>query len=181
MIILGITDTVCQDTAAAILVDGELIAMVEEERLNRIKHAPRMVPQKAIQWCLDMAGCKLEDVDVIAIGFDHPNTVFVDNMVTKLKRFARRQPNLRNAREELAYWKRHRYYLAQLDPYLRARDKVMFVRHHLAHAASAFFLSPFETANILSLDGSGGQDAGLVGIGRGTEIEVVRYVPRETS
>lgn len=181
MIILGITDTVCQDNAAAILVDGQLIGMVEEERLNRIKHAPRMVPQKAIQWCLDMAKCKIEDVDVIAIGFDHPNTVFMDNMKTKVKRLVKRQPILRNAREEYHYWKRHRYYLAQLDPYLRMRDKILFVRHHIAHAASSFFLSPFEEANIVSLDGSGGQDAGLLGVGRGTNIEVTQFVDRETS
>ncbi len=181
MIVLGITDTFCQDNAAAILVDGELIAMIEEERLNRIKHAPRMVPQKAIQWCLDQAGCTLNDVDVIAIGFDHPNTVFLDNLKTKTKRFLKRQKNLRSAHEEFQYWKRHRYYLAQLDPYLKQRDKVMFVRHHIAHAASCFYLSGFQEANIISLDGSGGQDAGLIGIGRGTEIEVVQYVDRETS
>jgi carbamoyltransferase len=162
-------------------VDGELIGMVEEERLNRIKHAPRMVPQRAIQWCLDRAKCRLDDVDVIAIGFDHPNTVLLDNMRTKVTRFLRRQPILRTPREEYRYWKRHRYYLAQLNPYLRRRDKVMFVRHHLAHAASSFFLSPFEEANVVSLDGSGGQDAGLVGIGRGTDLEVVQFVDRETS
>jgi carbamoyltransferase len=181
VIILGITDTVCQDTAAAIIVDGEIIALVEEERLNRIKHAPRMLPQKAIQWCLDMAKCKIEDVDIIAIGFDHPNTVLVDNMVTKVKRFFRGKSVIRGPMEEIRYWKRHRYYLAQLGPYLKHRDKVMFVRHHLAHAASSFYLSPFENAGIVSLDGSGGQDAGLIAIGRGTEIEVVRYVDRETS
>jgi len=181
VIILGITDTVCQDTAAAIIVDGEIVAMVEEERLNRIKHAPRMLPQKAIQWCLDMAKCRIEDVDIIAIGFDHPNTVLVDNMVTKARRFLRGQKVIRSPLEEIRYWKRHRYYLAQLNPYLKYRDKVMFVRHHLAHAASSFYLSPFENAGIVSLDGSGGQDAGLIAIGRGTEIEVVRYVDRETS
>jgi len=181
VIILGITDTVCQDNAAAMIVDGELIGMVEEERLNRIKHAPRMVPQKAIQWCLDMARCKLEDVDIIAIGFDHPNTVFLDNMLNKAQRYIRRRPVLRNPREEYQYWKRHRYYLAQLNPFLKERNKVMFVRHHMAHAASSFFLSPFEEANIVSLDGSGGQDAGLMGVGRDTEIDVVRYVDRESS
>jgi carbamoyltransferase len=181
VIILGITDTVCQDTAAAIIVDGEIVAMVEEERLNRIKHAPRMLPQKAIQWCLDMAKCKIEDVDIIAIGFDHPNTVLLDNMVIKAKRFLRGKNVIRSPLEEIRYWKRHRYYLAQLNPYLKYRDKVMFVRHHLAHAASSFYLSPFEKAGIVSLDGSGGQDAGLIAIGRGTEIEVVRYVDRETS
>jgi carbamoyltransferase len=181
MIILGITDTVCQDNAAAILVDGELVGMIEEERLNRIKHAPRMVPQKAIQWCLDRAKCSLDDVDAIAIGFDHPNTVLRDNFVTKVKRACRGLPNLRGFREEIQYWKRHRYYLAQLAPYLKRRDKVMFVRHHLAHAASSFFLSPFEEANVVSLDGSGGQDAGILAIGRGTDLKVLRYVPREAS
>ena len=181
MIILGITDTVCQDNAAAILVDGKLVGMVEEERLNRIKHAPRMVPQKAIQWCLDQAKCTLDDVDIIAIGFDHPNTVLLDNMRTKVKRFVQGRPNLRNTRQEYHYWKRHRYYLQQLGPYLKTKDKVMFVRHHMAHAASSFFLSPFETANIISLDGSGGQDAGLVGVGRGNHIEVSEYIERESS
>jgi carbamoyltransferase len=181
VIILGVTDTVCQDNAAAILVDGELVGMVEEERLNRIKHAPRMEPVKAIQWCLSQAKCKLEDVDIIAIGFDHPNTIFRDNMVKKLKRYAKRQPVIRGPRGEFKYWKRHRYYLQLLGPYLKRRERVMFGRHHLAHAASSFFLSPFENANIVSLDGSGGQDAGLLGIGRGNEIEVVHYVDRETS
>ena len=181
MIILGITDTVCQDNAAALLVDGELVGMVEEERLNRIKHAPRMAPQKSIQWCLERAGVKLEDVDIIAIGFDHPNTVFLDNMRTKVKRFVKRQTILRNAREEFRYWRRHRYHLAQLDPYLKMRDKILFVRHHMAHAASSFYLSGFDQASIISLDGSGGQDAGLIGTGRGNDIEVVRYVDRESS
>lgn len=181
MIILGVTDTVCQDNAAAIIVDGELVAMVEEERLNRIKHAPRMAPHRSIQWCLDQAKCRLEDVDIIAVGFDHPNTIFFDNMVTKARRFLRGQTILRSVREEFQYWKRHRYYLAQLSSYLRDRDKVMFVRHHLAHVASSFFLSPFEEANIVSLDGSGGQDAGLLAVGRGTTLEVVAPVDRETS
>jgi carbamoyltransferase len=181
VIILGITDTVCQDNAAALLVDGELVGMVEEERLNRIKHAPRMAPQKSIQWCLERAGVKLEDVDIIAIGFDHPNTVFLDNMRTKVKRFVKRQTILRNAREEFRYWRRHRYHLAQLDPYLKMRDKILFVRHHMAHAASSFYLSGFDHASIISLDGSGGQDAGLIGTGRGNDIEVVQYVDRESS
>jgi carbamoyltransferase len=57
----------------------------------------------------------------------------------------------------------------------------MFVRHHLAHAASAFHLSPFEEANVISLDGSGGQDAGLYGVGRGVDLEIFDYVDRETS
>lgn len=181
MIILGTTDPICRDNAAAILVDGELIGMVEEERLNRIKHAPRMVPEKAMQWCLDQAGATLDDVDVIAVGFSHPNTVFSDVMRTQARRLARRESTRLSARREYERWRTHRFFLAQLERYLKRRDKVMFVRHHLAHAASSFFLSPFEEAAIVSLDGSGGQDAGLVGFGRGTEIEVLDYVDRESS
>jgi carbamoyltransferase len=181
VIILGVTDTVSQDNAACILKDGELLGMIEEERLNRIKHAPRMQPAKAIEWCLGLAKCKLEDVDRIAIGFSHPNRILWDNMLEKAGRYLRRKPVLRNPREEYRYWKRHRYYLRLLAPYLRDRKKVLFVRHHIAHAASSFFLSPFDKANIISLDGSGGQDAGLAAVGEGTRMEVVRYVERETS
>jgi carbamoyltransferase len=77
--------------------------------------------------------------------------------------------------------------LSQLDEFLGTKSateedpRVVFVRHHVAHAASAFFLSDFEEANIISLDGSGGQDAGLIGVGRGIEIEPFEYVDRETS
>ena len=57
----------------------------------------------------------------------------------------------------------------------------MWVRHHLAHAASAFFLSPFERANIISLDANGGQESGLYGVGTGARIDVLEYVDRENS
>lgn len=181
MIILGVTHTVSQDNAAAIIVDGELVAMVEEERFNRIKHAPHMLPVQSIQWCLEQAGCKIEDVDKIAVGFDHPNTIFRDNMITKVKRYMKGLPVVRNPKQEYGYWKRHRYFLQPLRKYLRPREKVMFVRHHIAHAASSFFLSPFENANIISLDGSGGQDAGLVAIGRGNRMDVLQFVERATS
>lgn len=181
MIILGITDPICRDNAAAILVDGELIGMVEEERLNRIKHAPRMVAEKSMQWCLDQAGATLDDVDVIAIGFSHPNTVYADVMRTQARRLLRPGSGGLSVRREYKRWRDRRFFLAQLEQHLKGRDNVMFVRHHLAHAASSFFLSPFEEAAIVSLDGSGGQDSGLVGYGRGTEIEVLDYVDRESS
>ena len=181
MIILGVTHTVSQDNAAAILVDGELVAMVEEERFNRIKHAPNMVPVQSIQWCLDQAGCKIEDVHTIAVGFDHPNTIFRDNMLEKIKRYLKGKPVVRNPKQEYKYWKRHRYFLQPLRRFLNQGDKVQYVRHHIAHAASSFFLSPFDEANIISLDGSGGQDSGLVGMGRGNKLDIMQYVERETS
>jgi carbamoyltransferase len=70
VIVLGITAPSSNDNAAAILVDGHLVGMVEEERLNRIKHAPRMPALRSAAWCLGEAGCTIDDVDVIAIGMD---------------------------------------------------------------------------------------------------------------
>ena len=192
MIILGLTDPWGYDNAAAILVDGELVGAVEEERLNRIKHAPELPPAKAIEWCLKEADCELEEVDVFAIGFDNPRTVLTDSLKTAARRTLTRRPTGRNYRSEYEMYKAHQLFLGRLNPLLGLhgskaiqesvrQGRVAFVRHHVAHAASAFLLSPFEEANIISLDGSGGQDAGLFGVGRGTRIEVFEYVDREMS
>ena len=85
MIILGITDPFCQDNGACILVDGKLIAMIEEERLRRIKHAPFMPPDMAVEYCLKAANKTLEDVDYIAVGFNDPGTILKRNLVKKVK------------------------------------------------------------------------------------------------
>jgi carbamoyltransferase len=191
MIILGVTDPWGYDNAAAILVDGELVGTVEEERLNRIKHAPELPPGRAIAWCLDQAGCELGDVDVFAIGLDSPRKVLADSLKAAVRRTLRRQTG-RSYRSEYEMYKRHQLFRGRLNRFLGIprtetmdewleRGRVAFVRHHLAHAASAFFLSPFEQANVISLDGSGGQDAGLFGVGRGSRIDVFEYVDRELS
>lgn len=184
MIVLGVTDPHGNDNAAAILVDGQLVGMVEEERLNRIKHADKMPPVKAIAWCLEQAGCTLDDVDVIAVGFSDPKTVFASTSRSIATRRLRREPVYRTLREEMRDLRLHRHQVSRLLDVLginAGSDKLMWVRHHLAHAASAFFLSPFERANIISLDGNGGQDSGLYGIGVGTRIDVLEYVDREAS
>ena len=184
MVILGITSPGGDDNAAAILVDGKLVGMVEEERLNRIKHAAKMPPAKAIAWCLDQAGCSLAEVDVIAIGFSDPRTVFTSTSRSIAARRLRRLPVFRSLREENRDFRLQRYYVGQLLSALgidSGDERLMWVRHHVAHAASAFFLSPFERANIISLDGNGGEDAGLYGVGIGSSIDVLRYVDREQS
>lgn len=187
MIVLGVTDPVGDDNAAAILVDGELVGMVEEERLNRIKHARNMAPVRAIGWCLEQAGCTIADVDTIAIGYSDPKTMFVESSKAVAKRRMTRRPVFRSLRGEARVYRMHKHYASDLLKALglgsdrAAESKLLWVRHHLAHAASAFHLSPFERANIISLDGSGGQDAGLFGIGNGVDIDVFDYVDRETS
>ena len=68
MKILGITAPISENTAACLLRDGKLIAFAEEERFNGIKHAPRMLPQKAIEYCLETAGISMKEIDYIAVG-----------------------------------------------------------------------------------------------------------------
>jgi carbamoyltransferase len=71
-VILGISHPISWNPAACLLVDGELVAMVEEERLNRKKHAPHAKPVLSIEYCLKTAGITIADVDVIAVGFGRP-------------------------------------------------------------------------------------------------------------
>src|SRR6185312_11665480 len=124
----------------------------EEERLNRIKHAPELPPEKAIAWCLGEAGCELADVDVFAIGLDSPQKVLKDSLKAAARRTLRRRPG-RTYRSEYEMYKRHQLFRGRLNRVLgiprtetmdkwAERGRVAFVRHHLAHAASAFFLSP---------------------------------------
>lgn len=182
MIVLGVTDPIGHDNAAAILVDGELVGMVEEERLNRVKHARNMLPTRAIAWCLERAGCTISDVDVIAVGFSDPRTVFLEASESIVRRRLTRRRAYRSVRDEHRAYRIHKYRASELlRTFSASEDKLIWVRHHLAHAASAFHLSPFEQANVISLDGSGGQESGLLGVGRGADLEVLDYVDRETS
>ena len=123
------------------------------------------------------AGCG-EGVAHVDSVLGHHNLVVAD--IGQLRRL----PVYRSLREENRDFRLHRYYVGQLLSTLRidsGDERLMWVRHHVAHAASAFFLSPFERANIISLDGNGGEDAGLYGVGTGSSIEVLRYVDREES
>ncbi len=181
MIILGMTDPFCEDNSACILVDGELVAMVEEERLIRFKHAPRIAPHRAIKYCLETAGVTLDEVDYVAVGFDRPRQILAHNMKSKLRHWARRRPVLRTPRQEYRYARQHSFYLAQASRYISDPKKTVFVNHHVAHAASSFYLSGFESANVMSLDGSGGQNAGILCHGDGVRMDILKEVERESS
>ncbi|MFQ5580524.1 MAG: carbamoyltransferase [Nitrospiria bacterium] len=173
MIILGITHPISWNNAACILVDGRLVAMVEEERLNRIKHAPRMAAKMAMDYCLTQAGATLDQVDYVAVGFDSAMRAALGNLQSE-KFFA--------GLNQAAQWFRDGItYERQLPLGGYVRDRIIFVNHHRAHAASTFFASGFPEANILSLDGSGGGESGILGVGRGTEIEILKTVSNRRS
>lgn len=165
MIILGITHPISWNNAACILVDGQLVAMVEEERLNRIKHAPRIAPRLAVEYCLAEAGLSEQDVDYVAVGFDSAAKMAMSNFG---------KDTLLSSLNQAASWLRDGLkYERQLPLGQIPRSKVVFINHHLAHAASSFFASSFDAANILSLDGSGGGESGVLAIGNGTDIRIL--------
>ncbi|HEV2289462.1 MAG TPA: carbamoyltransferase [Candidatus Acidoferrales bacterium] len=167
MIILGI-NAYHANASAAIVVDGQLIAAVEEERLNRVKYAAGL-PVKAIQYCLDAAGAKFFDVDHIAI----PRNPWA-RMGTKL-RFAMRMPQF--ALERAKVFRRFHGIKDELaaafeiDPQT-IRAQFHRIEHHQAHLASTFFVSPFDHAAVLSADGLGDFASTMWGVGEGSQIRI---------
>ncbi|MCA9774301.1 MAG: hypothetical protein KC466_17920 [Myxococcales bacterium] len=167
MLILGVTHPHCLNNAAAILRDGELLAMAEEERFARFKHAPRMAPLGAIKYCLEAAGATIEDVDRIAVGWDFHE---------KAEWFERFLPNVR--REQEAMRRRFRPLHAVFKSH---RAKVEFVDHHLAHAASAYLFSGFDRVNVMTIDGSGGESSGVLGVAEGARFRELHRIPNDAS
>lgn len=167
MIILGI-NAYHANASAAIIVDGRLIAAVEEERLNRVKYAAGL-PSRAVQYCLQAAGAKLSDVDHVAI----PRNPWA-RIGTKL-RFAFRMPRfaIERARVAARFGGIKQELAAALDEDPGAiRAAFHRIEHHHAHLASAFFVSPFGRAAVLSADGLGDFASTMWGIGESSRIHV---------
>lgn len=171
MIILGI-NAYHGDASAAIIVDGKLIAAVEEERFTRIKHTAGF-PANAIRYCLETAGVTIREVDHIAIP-RNPRARLVRKLLyaARLPRFAvdrvRALGRFGRIKDELAR-------TLEVDPAV-IRAQFHRVEHHRAHLASAFFVSPFEKAAVLSLDGLGDFASGMWGVGEGNRIRVLGSV-----
>ena len=171
MIILGI-NAYHANAAAAIVVDGRLIAAVEEERLNRVKYAAGL-PAGAIQFCLDQVGAKLGEVDHIAIPRDpwarlRTKLLFAVRMprfaldrVRVMKRFA-------GVREDLA-----RAFQIAPDS---IRAQFHRIEHHTAHLASSYFVSPFDQAAVLSADGLGDFASSMCAVGEGPSMRTLGEV-----
>ncbi len=171
MLILGI-NAYHANAAAAIVVDGQLIAAVEEERLNRVKYAAGL-PARAIQFCLDCAGAKLSDVDHIAI----PRDPWA-RLGTKL-RYAMRMPKfaLERARvlKQFAGVKEDLSAAFEISPG-KIRARFHRIEHHHAHLASAYFVSPFDRAAVLSADGLGDFASSMSAVGEGADMRTLGEV-----
>jgi carbamoyltransferase len=163
------------DAAAALVVDGELVAAAEEERFNRTKHVAGF-PGLAAAWCLSEAGLTPEQLDHIAVGRD-PRA----NIGAKVKRTLRHRPSMSFVRQRLANQARVRDAGTATADALGVdrgtlRAKLHNVEHHRAHAASAFFVSPFDEAAVLSVDGFGDFASTMLAVGRGRGLEVLDRV-----
>jgi carbamoyltransferase len=178
MRILGLTAPISENTAACLLEDGRLVAFAEEERFTRVKHAPRMIPINSIEYCLKQAGISLYDVDFIAIGWESVFRGWGKNIFANLK-----EGNFkRMIRENGAYLEyflkmfRLKDYLSSLDETEKSWKKVRYIPHHIAHAASAARFSGFDESIIISLDGVGEDNAGLLGYFRNGKIHPIQQI-----
>ncbi|MDA0704410.1 MAG: hypothetical protein O3A96_14430 [Proteobacteria bacterium] len=168
MIILGL-NAYHADAAACLVRDGELIAAAEEERFRRIKHWAGF-PSEAIRYCLEEAGIGLESVDHVAINRDPKANFWPKVRYTLAKRPS---PALVLSRlRNRARWGSVAEELAAAFPDGKFAGTVHEIEHHLAHLASAFLVSPFEEAAVVSVDGFGDFSSAAWGIGRGSDITV---------
>jgi len=178
MRVLGIS-AFYHDSAAALVVDGEIVAAAQEERFTRRKHDAGF-PRHAIEYCLTFVPEGLAGIDQIVF-YEKPFLKFERLLETYLA-FAPR--GLASFQKALPLWLREKLYqknlllrqLRQLAPDVDCSGKLRFTEHHQAHAASAFFASPFQEAVVLTLDGAGEWTTTSVAIGRGSQLEIVREI-----
>ncbi len=167
MYILGVS-CFYHDAAAALIHDGQLVAATEEERLSRKKHDSRF-PRLAADWCLKKAGITIRDVDYVVF-YEKPFTKFERIIKTNLASFPR--TSVLFARS-MATWLGEKLWMeAVIREELGYTREILYVEHHMSHAASAYFCSPFDEAAILSVDGVGEWTTTATGTARGSEIRL---------
>lgn len=169
--ILGIS-AYYHDSAACLLVDGEIVAAMEEERFSRVKHDNRF-PETAIQRCLEIASCSPADLDYIVF-YEKPFLKF-ERLLETYADWAPR--GFRSYFKAVPSWMKEKLWIKDL---LRRRldspAPILFSEHHESHAASAFYPSPFETAAILSADGVGEATTTVLGRGEGSQLELLQEI-----
>ena len=167
--ILGIS-AYYHDSAAALLVDGRLVAAAQEERFTRIKNEPGF-PASAVRFCLDFAGLEARELDAVVF-YDKPLVKF-DRLLNSTLALAPRGFDL--YRHALPSWIREKLWIpGRLRKALPGAREYLFATHHLSHAASAFYPSPFERAAVLTVDGVGEWATCTYGVGRGEELQLQR-------
>ncbi len=176
MRIIGIS-AFYHDSAAALVVDGEIVAAAQEERFSRKKHDARF-PRQALDYCLSQAGVELEQIDLVAF-YDKPFLKFERLLETYLA-FAPR--GFESFRMSIPVWLREKLFLkdyltrelTQNRPDFDWDKRLVFSEHHLSHAASAYFPSPYDSAAVLTMDGVGEWATSSLALGRKNRLEVIQ-------
>ena len=167
------------DSAAALVVDGMIVAAAQEERFTRKKHDAGF-PENAVQYVLSEAGLTLGEIDHVAF-FEKPFLKFERLLETYVTNAPR---GLRSFRSAMPVWTRGKLFqrrllarsLKAVDSSFRGPSSILFSEHHYSHAASAFFPSPFDEAVVLTLDGVGEWATTTVALGRGNSCEIVKEI-----
>jgi carbamoyltransferase len=172
MDILGIS-CYFHDASAALVRDGQLIAAAEEERFTRKKHDYEF-PQHAIDFCLKVGAIDSSDLDYVVF-FEKPFIKFERLILSSMQTFPRSHGVFREA---MVSWLGDKLWIKHLiqKKLNMPASRIFFSEHHLSHASSAFFCSPFAEAAILTVDGVGEWTTASLAIGKGTEIKLLKEI-----
>lgn len=173
MFILGVS-ALYHDAAAALVLDGEVVAAAQEERFTRHKNDPAL-PVRAIEYCLREGGVSPDGIDMVAY-YEKPLTSFVRVLKTftaigpkGFRSFPRAMDEaLRNK-----LWVSYEIDRALKDLGFERPGRTVYAEHHVSHAAAAFFPSPFDSACILTFDGVGEWATSSIGVGRGRHVDLL--------
>ena len=173
MYILGVS-ALYHDSAAALIRDGEIVAAAQEERFTRIKHDPS-IPQNAIRYCLREANITSDQLNAV---------VYYDNPLLTLDRFVKNMQYAGTDTKDLTEFSfdslfTKKIWVQEHLGFTLARDikDIFYVaEHHISHAASAFFPSPYEEAAIVTIDGVGEWGTTTIGYGKGNNIELKKEI-----
>ncbi len=172
-VILGIS-SFYHDSAAALIIDGEIIAAAQEERFTRMKHDSSF-PHNAVRYVLEEASLNVAEIDVVAF-YDKPLLKF-ERLLETYHSFAPK--GVKSFLAAMPVWIKEKVFMRkmlkdEIAKIGRGNPGYVFPEHHLSHAASAFYPSPYDEAAILTIDGVGEWATTTIGRGRGNQIEVLK-------
>ena len=171
MYILGLS-FFYHDSAACLIKDGKVIAAVQEERFSRIKHDAAF-PTKSVEYCLSEANISIEDIDYVSF-YEKPFIKFERILETYIKTWPRCLPQVYKG---LPVWFKDKLWTPQvIQKQLEFSGDILFVKHHLSHAASSFFASPFKSAALLTMDGVGEWETTTIGTGEDEIINLTQAI-----
>ena len=171
MKILGIS-AFYHDSAAALVIDGKIIAAAQEERFTRKKH-DEAFPQKAIDYCLKEARIQIGDIDIVAF-YEKPFVKF-ERLLETYMAFAPR--GLFSFLKAMPVWLKQKLWIKEIiREKLSFEGKIIFPEHHQSHAASAFFPSPFSEAAFITADGVGEWATTSFGTGCGNQMQITHEI-----